>query len=83
MKERCEETRREITRKSRKFEEWCDKHIAKTIPTDEFEEWYDKHIAKEVFLSMADDLCRGTICETICDLCRGTIYERETIDGKF
>ncbi|KAL4559975.1 hypothetical protein LXL04_032123 [Taraxacum kok-saghyz] len=37
MKERCEETRREITRKSRKFEEWCDKHIAKTTPTDEYD----------------------------------------------
>nr|KAJ0226342.1 hypothetical protein LSAT_V11C100014590 [Lactuca sativa] len=34
MKERCEETRREITRKSRKFEEWCDKQIAKRTPTD-------------------------------------------------
>ncbi|KAI3512620.1 hypothetical protein L1887_19937 [Cichorium endivia] len=35
MKEKCEETRREITRKSRKFEEWCDKYMAKRTPTDE------------------------------------------------
>ncbi|KAJ0603494.1 hypothetical protein HanRHA438_Chr02g0048761 [Helianthus annuus] len=37
LKERCDEIRQEITRKTRKFEEWCDKQIAKRMPSDEMD----------------------------------------------
>ncbi|XP_071686758.1 protein ALTERED PHOSPHATE STARVATION RESPONSE 1-like [Rutidosis leptorrhynchoides] len=35
LKEKCEETRMEITKRSRKFEEWCDKQITKGKSSDE------------------------------------------------
>ncbi|KAI3684251.1 hypothetical protein L6452_33472 [Arctium lappa] len=44
MKDRCEETRRKLTRKSRKFEEWCDKQIAKRTLTEEIVEDDDEVI---------------------------------------
>ncbi|KAI3763322.1 hypothetical protein L1987_53776 [Smallanthus sonchifolius] len=37
IKERCDSIRREITRKSREFEEWCDKQISKRLPADEMD----------------------------------------------
>ncbi|KAI3806871.1 hypothetical protein L1987_22789 [Smallanthus sonchifolius] len=37
IKERCDAIRREITRKSREFEEWCDKQISKRLPADEMD----------------------------------------------
>ncbi|KAL8260837.1 hypothetical protein R6Q59_024886 [Mikania micrantha] len=37
MKQRCNEIRTEITKKTQKFEEWCDKQISKRINTDEMD----------------------------------------------
>ncbi|KVH97967.1 protein of unknown function DUF632 [Cynara cardunculus var. scolymus] len=37
LKDNCEETRRKLSKKSRKFEEWCDKQIAKRTPMEEMD----------------------------------------------
>lgn len=34
MKDKCEETRKELARKTRHFEDWCNKNMHKTIPDE-------------------------------------------------